>query len=359
MVTSIPMPARASFHRRRLAPAVALVVALVVAAGPHRTGRGDDPPASSTPVAIVGSVSIERAAIDTVVRRLHPKSRPSAEQRMQIEAAVLEQLIDEALLRGELARQLVEVADSEIDAGVGRLRSQLASRGVSLESFLAESGRDEAGIREQIRLELALDKYVRPRLTTAAVEAYFEENRREFDGTKLRVSHVLLRPDIIDDRGIERRTSQAESIRRDILQGRITFEEAARRHSAAPSRHRGGDIGWITREGPMVDAFTKPVFAIAKGDVSKPFVTPFGVHVAKVTGVEPGGVGLDAVRPRIEKLLATKIIRDLVAKAKATTTITYVPGVAHFDPATPADGGTPRRIVVEGAPNAGGSAAPR
>jgi parvulin-like peptidyl-prolyl isomerase len=325
---------------------------VILAAVPPVLARAVDtpPPAATAPVAFVGEMPIDRAAIDVVLRRLNPATKPSVEQRMQLEASVLEQLIDEALLRGELAAQLGEVADAELNAGVERLRGQLASRGVKLEAFLAESGRDEQGLREQIRLEVALDKYVRPRMNPDALEAFFEQNRREFDGTRLRVSHVLLRPDIVDTEGIDRQVRQAETIRRDILQGKITFDEAARRFSAGPSRHQGGDMGWITRTGPMVEAFTKPVFALAKGDVSKPLVTPFGVHLAKVTGVEPGRIGLDAVRTRLEQMMAAKLIRDLVTKARAATPVRYAPGVAHFDPATPLEGTAPRRIVVEAGP---------
>lgn len=330
---------------------VRLAVAILAMALPGMVRADDAPPAvAAAPVAFVGETPIDRTAIDVVLRRLHPTTKPSVEQRMQLEASVLEQLIDEALLRNELAAQLSEVADAEIAAGVERLRGQLASRGVKLEAFLAESGRDEQGLREQIRLEVALDKHVRPRMGADAIEAFFEQNRREFDGTRLRVSHVLLRPDIVDTDGIDRRVRQAETIRRDILQGKITFDEAARRFSAGPSRQQGGDMGWITRTGPMVEAFTKPVFALAKGDVSKPLVTPFGVHLAKVTGVEPGRIGLDAVRTRLEQMMAAKLVRDLVAKARAATPVRYAPGVAHFDPATPLEGTGTRRIVVEAGP---------
>ena len=98
----------------------------------------------------------------------------------------------------------------------------------------------------------------------------------------------------------------------------------------------------------MIEAFTLPVFTLAKGEISKPIVTPFGVHLVKVVDMEPGRIGLDAVRPRLEKMMAAKLVRDLLAKAKATTQVTYTPGVAHFDPATPANGPEPRRILVEG-----------
>lgn len=331
---------RASWRR------VVVAVAMLAGSGAVLADDAD----GIRPVAMVGTVPIPRAAVDAVVRRLLPTARPSAEQLMQVEASVIEQLVDEALLRAALTRELAGVTDGEIRNGMERLRGQLASRGQTMEAFLAASGRDETGVREQIRLEVALEKYVQPRLTATAINGFFTEHRRDFDGTRLRVSHVVLRPDIVDEEGIDRRVREAEAIRRDILRGSISFEDAARQFSAAPSRHRGGDIGWITRDGPLVDAFTKPAFMLAKGELSKPVVTPFGVHLVKITEIEPGRVGIDTMRPRVEKMVAATIVRDLLAKARAETEVTYVPGVSHFDPATPADGGQTRRIIVEGSP---------
>ena len=68
----------------------------------------------------------------------------------------------------------------------------------------------------------------------------------------------------------------------------------------------------------------------------------------KVIDVEPGRIGLDAVRPGLEKMMAAQLVRELLAKARASTPVTYTPGVTHFDPATPADGPDPRRVIVEG-----------
>lgn len=343
----------ATTRARRAATLAATVAGMIAGMAWGAGAAADDAPASTdgtVPVAIIDDVTITRSSIDVVIRRLHPASKPSTEQRMRIEASVLEQLVDEALLRRELARQLVEVADAEVQAAVQRLGGQLAARGTSMQAFLAESGRDERSISEQVRLEIALDKFVRSRMTPEAIDEFFKAKRRDFDGTRLRVSHILLRPDIIDTDAIARRMQQAEGIRRDILQGRTTFEDAARGQSSAPSRHRGGDIGWIEREGPLVDVFSRPVFALAKGEVSKPFVTPYGVHLAKVTDVESGRIGLDVVRPKLEKMLAAKLIRDLVTTARQATPVTYVPGVAYFDPQTPADGPEPRRIIVSGDP---------
>jgi peptidyl-prolyl cis-trans isomerase C len=343
MATPIHVPGPVIPARRRWALLAAMLV--VGALGDPAAAWQADPLPKDV-AALVGNAEITREAVDAVVRRLNPATIAGPDQRRRAEAAVLEQLIDEQLLRAELARQLVEVAETEVTTGVDRLKAQLAGRGMKLEAFLAETGRTEEGLREQVRLELGLEKYVRPRMSPAVIDAAFAENRRDLDGTRLKVSHIVLRPVTVDEEGFARKLQQADGIRREILQGRLTFEDAARRHSAGPSRHRGGDLGWIARDAPMIDGFAKPVFALAKGDLSKPFVTPFGIHVAKLVEVDPGRGMIEPVRAKVERLVATRMIRELVAAGRVGTVIRYGAGVPHFDPATPADGPELRRVIV-------------
>jgi len=327
-----------------------IVAVAALAAG--RSSRADEPVAPAAGVvASVGDATVLRSTVDAVVQRLGPQQTITSDRRRYVEATVLEQLVDETLIRLELDHRQVSVDDSEIDTALGQFKRQFASE-ESYRAFLAATGREEGGLRDQMRLNIAMEKYARPLMTPVKLDAVFQEKRREVDGTRLRVSHILLRPDILDvsggGDGIDRLVARAEGIRRDVLQNRTSFEDAARLHSAAPSRHRGGDMGWISREGPMVEEFSKPVYRLAKGDVSRPIVSPFGVHVVKVTDVQPGRIGIDAVRPRIEKVLFTDLVRDLVEEARARLPVTYAAGVAHFDPATPADAAGPRRIIVAG-----------
>ena len=84
--------------------------------------------------------------------------------------------------------------------------------------------------------------------------------------------------------------------------------------------------------------------------MSQPFVTPLGVHVVQVTAIEPGRAGLDTLRPKLEALLAETMLRETLARLRQATAVDFGPGVAHFDPATPADGTLPRRIVVADGP---------
>ncbi|MFM7107926.1 MAG: peptidylprolyl isomerase [Planctomycetaceae bacterium] len=345
----------------RPAPARPRVVAcLVLAAAAHAGGASADP-APTDVVVTVGTTPIFRSELDAVMRRAPGGAEPSAPEaatgpsrRQLLEAVAIEQLVDQRLLRGEIERERITVARTEIEGRLDQLKKQVAARGGEWPRFLEQMGRDENAIREQIGLELALDRLLRPKLTPAVIAAGFETHRREIDGTRLRVSHIVIRPDAaLGDDGHAAAVARATAIRREIIQGAVTFADAAARHSAGPSRARGGDLGWITRDAPMIDAFTKQAFALSKGDVSKPFMTPFGIHIVQVTAIEPGRAGLDALRPKLETLLAGTMLRDLLTRLRASKPVVYTPGVAHFDPATPADGPAPRRIVVGDAAVAG------
>lgn len=330
-----------------------LCVAVVVA-GAHRGGAwAVDPLPDTGPsavVATVGTVPILRAELETVLQRAG-NGGPDASttgRPLQLQAAALEQLVDQRLLRVEVEREGITVGGLEIDAALGKLRAQMAARGIEWSAFLAKTGRDEAFLREQIALELGLDKLIRPRLGAEAVEAAFQKHRREVDGTRLRVSHVVLRPDIGGgDEAVQECLSRAEQIRGAIVRGELSFADAARRHSAGPSRMQGGDLGWISRKAPCVDEFGRAAYALAKGDVSRPFASPYGVHLVMVADAEPGRLGLEAVRTQIESILAAEVLRDRLARARAATSIEFAPGVPHFDPATPAEPGKPRRVIVE------------
>lgn len=323
-------------------------LAAALAAGP---ARGEDPlasPPAATAAITVGDSTIFQSELDAALQRaMQGRSLESAAQ-LRLLAETVEQLVDERLLRREVEAQQVAVDEDEVTDVVTRMRSQLSRRNVPLETFLAQSGRDEASLRSQIRLEAALNKILLPRLTSDALEAAFARHRRDIDGTLVRASHIVLRPD--PGRGpdalaaLERRASR---LRSDILQGTMSFAEAARRHSAGPSRRQGGDIGFFPRRGALDEEFSRQAFALAKGEMSKPFATAFGVHLVLVTDVKPGDARPDTLRPVLEKLVAQDAIREMLARGRESTPIVYSRGVPHFE--TDADRDKPgRRVVVEG-----------
>jgi parvulin-like peptidyl-prolyl isomerase len=348
MASIMPHRPQAAAIHFSLVFAVAFALLAVRAVDP---AWGDEPfvdpqAADGTRVVItVGDSPIFQSELDAAVRRTSQGRLLEPAAQLRLTAETVEQLVDERLLRREIDAQQVTVDEDEVTDVVTRMRSQLSQRNVQLETFLTQSGRDEASLRSQIRLEAALNKLLLPQLTSDALQAAFTAHRRDIDGTLVRASHILLRPD--PGRGpdaiahLERRAAR---LRSEILQGSVSFAEAARRHSAGPSRRQGGDIGYLPRRGALDEEFSRQAFALAKGEMSKPFATAFGVHVVLVTDVKPGDARPDTLRPVLEKLVVQDAIRKILARGRESTPITYAPGVPHFE--TDADRGRPERRVV-------------
>jgi len=365
-----PVRGRLDHHpvHRRLATGILLAAALaggvggeqppaeLPAAGPAElpaAGPAELPAAGPADViARVGSAVILRDDLDRVVQRALTGMQGDlvTEERLrELEASGLEQLVDSRLLRMEIAKAGIPVATIELDAAVERLRTQLKERGVTWEQFLERSGVDEEAIRAQTALEVGLDKLLRPQLREDRLASTFEKHRRELDGTRLRVSHIILRPDVgRGDVAVTEAIDTATAIRGTILRSGLSFADAARRHSAGPSRLDGGDLGWITRQGPLHEDFSRQAFRLAKGEISPPIATPWGVHLIQVTAIEPGRGDLATLRQEVTRIAAADLLRETLAAARAATPIEYVPGVHYFDPATPPQTATPRRILVAG-----------
>lgn len=306
-----------------------------------------EPAEATLAVASVGGKPVPAGEFLAALRRVGVDPSATSDQQTQVRAEVLEKLVDARLLRNEIENRKIVVDDGEVAAVVEQMQARLAATNSTLADFLARSNTDERAFRDEIALELGLSKLLRPRMTDAAIEAALLKHGRDIDGTRLRASHILLRPD--PGRGedsIPAVVKEANAIRRDILQGELSFTDAARKFSAGPSRRRNGDVGYFPRHSVMAEEFARTAFTLAKGDISKPVVTPFGVHLIMVTEVVPGEVPAAQLRPQLEKLVAQEFLRDMLARARAETDIVYAPGVPHFDPATPVGDAAPRRIIV-------------
>ncbi len=84
------------------------------------------------------------------------------------------------------------------------------------------------------------------------------------------------------------------------------FAALAREHSEDFSAENGGDLGYFTRD-EMVSAFADTAFALPEGAISDIVRSPFGLHIIKVTDVEPGSQqSLEEVRGEILAKLRTR-----------------------------------------------------
>lgn len=107
---------------------------------------------------------------------------------------------------------------------------------------------------EKTRKRTALGMYLNPNL----------------DVQEIRASHILVK-----------KRKDAVQIRKDIIEGKITFEDAAKEYSLCPTGIKGGDLGYFNRK-RMDQNFADRAFDLKIGEISEPVGTKFGWHLIKL-----------------------------------------------------------------------------
>lgn len=272
--------------------------------------RGDD-----SVVARVDGQPITRADLERLYksRRVEPALQP------KVRAEFLDQLIDSQLMLRFLKSQKIVVSESEIDSQVAKIKALMPASATG-QLDLQEYGYTEKTLREELALPLMWRNYLIQTVKDQQLEQYFELHRTELDGTEVRASQIFVKvADLKNPQQVAEALAKLAKIRKVITDG-LDFASAASKYSEAPSREKGGDVGFFLTEGKMPKAFTKIAFSLQPGEMSEPFVSPFGAHLLLVTDRRPGENSLEDVRPQVMQAISTeaqkKKIQELRAKAK-------------------------------------------
>lgn len=259
--------------------------------------------AAESPIAArVGDATITVAAVDAIVDRLPGRTGFSPAAVTRLRAETLAQLVNKSLV--------IAYLDGE--------------------KFLPNEQPWEA----------RWVRYLATQITDDDVRKFFEQHKKEFDGTELRVSHILLRLETTEDEPAAKRVvEQAQQLRQRIASGEVTFAAAATQHSAGPSRDRGGDLGWINRRGPMVESFSRAAFALERGAISEPVQTPFGVHLIQCTEIKPGKLGWEQANREVREVLSARLLQRLADEQRRRVKIEYTGAAPYLDSAGNVAGG--------------------
>lgn len=261
----------------------------------------------------------------------------SAAEEEVLQAQTLGLLVNRQLVMQYLDRLKLAATKAEIDAQVERITKELKRQGLTLTDQLARLELSEDEFRRALAWETSWPKYLESKMTPENIAKYFEKHRRDFDGTQVHVAHLLLKVESPGDpRAVQAVVDQAGQLREDILAGKITFAEAARKHSQAPTAAEGGDIGLISRHEPMPDAFSEAAFELEVGQTSEPVLTTFGVHLVHCLAIEPGKLTLED--EGVEEAVRQELIRYLFMwvseRQRTRSSVEFTGALPHFDPLT-------------------------
>ena len=129
---------------------------------------------------------------------------------------------------------------------------------------------------------------------------YFQEHEEEFiQPDRIRMSLIETAPD---------QEKEINAAYKDAKAGK-DFAQLASAHSKHPSSKNGGDLGFLTRK--QYKHLTDVAFTLKPGEISKPFKSPTGWHIIKVTELIkkqdiPPEEGIKRAKARLEAVEASK-----------------------------------------------------
>ena len=284
--------------------------------GPSAASRRDT---SAVLVTVNGTPITENQL--TIYRFLH---RLPLHGTGEARKADLDQLVENELLRQFLADRRAEVDPKRLAAAVKAAKDQLKREHRDPDRLFPSTSQLDALLRRELSLTMAWQVHLGRVLTPQSIRDEFESHRSELDGTEVRASQIFLKlPENADPAAVRAAEEKLARLRQEILTGKISFAEAARQHSEAPSAADGGDLGWFGFRGKMPPEICRVAFRLKKGEISAPFRTKFGMHLYKVTQIRPGNLNLEDVRSSVISRLSHSLWTQFVAQARAKAQIDW------------------------------------
>ncbi|MHB8418376.1 MAG: peptidylprolyl isomerase [Myxococcales bacterium] len=248
---------------------------------------------------------------------LGPRSEEEFEASRKAE---LQRLVERVELL-QAARQ-AGVAASEDDVDKAYLAMHADYPGTSFDELLADEEISPIELKARLRDQLTIRKlfsqnvFSRVAVTEPEIEAYYAAHRDDFEHPE----------EVHAEQIVVKTEEEAQALRAAIKAGKVTFEEAARKHSLSPDSKDGGDLGWFGR-GVMPPIFDEVCFSLPPKEPSEVISSSYGFHLFRVLEKRPAGTtALEEAKPRIEAKLRSeknaKAEESFVAALRAKSAVT-------------------------------------
>lgn len=283
-------------------------------------------------VAVVGNETITAAEVQHDLMRNVLGDGEFDDSAIEVlRAATLEKLIRQRLVFIYLQSKGAAASTADVDLEVARVKKKLAQEEKTLADFLQQSKLTEEQFRKHLAWNTTWSRYLAASLTAKNLQRHFDDNHRQFDGTRLHIAHILLKTDKnATAEEIEKQVQRAGDILQSIKAGDQSFAAAAKKFSQSPTAAKGGDIGSIQRHGSMVESFAAAAFELQKGETSEPVVSPFGVHLIHCLEVQPGQVSYERAKDSVANS-ATEYLFEWASNRQAKSTkIEFRDSFPHF-----------------------------
>ena len=232
-------------------------------------------------------------------------------RKKELETAALDALVERAVVFEYLKSYNKTVSETEINLQLDALKAELKTVEQSLAEYLEKRKISEDELRQTIAFSESWRRYLDEKLTDDNLKLHFERNRRKFDGTDVRVAHLVLKKQQNSDSSeLQRKASQVLA---QLRQKKLTWAEAVKQFSEG-TQEKQGELGWIVLKPTMPASITEAAMNLKQGEFSEPIQTVYGVHVLRCLEVTPGKFDFGDAKKRVVDDAKRFLFQSIVGK---------------------------------------------
>ncbi|RQD65576.1 SurA N-terminal domain-containing protein [Desulfonatronovibrio magnus] len=256
-------------------------------------------------VALVDGKSITLFELDARMRHLIGLfddvdiSQIPESQLRQTQQQVLQQMINDLLLKQEAEKFGIEVTQREISNHIEQIKIENNFTKEQFEQTLRQQGLTrevfEDQIKDSIIRQRVLSMMVRRKIvvTQDEIKAYYQNNIDQFAQEK----QVHLKVILVPTKG------HAQRVREEIMAGRMDFNSAAQEFSQGPNADEGGDLGFVAWN-RLASDWRNALTGMTQGDISQAFeVRGAGALLKLVEGKSGGSIPMEEVKDDIREII--------------------------------------------------------
>jgi peptidyl-prolyl cis-trans isomerase SurA len=251
-------------------------------------------------------VTLHELRMQTMVELARRRLNPDSPEAKEVQKQVLDGLINDMLMRQDAKRYKVTVSDAEVEEELERTLKRTGMTRKQLEEGLKKERATLAMYKERIGNSLLRQRmagYMVMRkvfVTPEEISAYYTKHKDEFAGEKTVDFSLLMLQD----------GKNVQDIYQKIKSGAVSFEDAARKHSADASSQNGGRMDGVIFE-RLPPEMKKLLSGLKDGQMSPLLRIKGGYVVIKRERInEARPLTFEEARPRIEEILKTPLLEE-------------------------------------------------
>ena len=262
---------------------------------------------------VVGDEIILESEVNQLVMQQREYGRSTLSDE-ELRKSVLENLLSSKILYDVAVKDtniVVEDEDVEmrLDSEIKNILNRIGGEEVLVSRYNITLSKLKNDKRKEIRKSLFVNKLKRNYLgkvevSRNEVERFFETYQDSLPLVKASVTLIELVCGFTSEDDFSLGSlKKAQQIREDIVSGKLTFEEAAKKYSEDSSAENGGDLGYSNR-GDFVPEFEAVAYNLSPGEISEPVKSQFGYHIIKL--IEKNGDKIRSSHILIKKAVSAE-----------------------------------------------------